>query len=454
MKGRYLMTKEHVVVLDIISLSPALLSDKTLTPNIQKLLNEGKHTKIKPVFPAVTGTMQATYITGKPPSEHGIICNGLPDRDYKEVEMWNQYMIPIQGEKLWERLKHEDPSAETAILFWQFSKLTTADYVVTPAPFHLDDKMIQWYDSKPRDLYPRLKEKYGAFDLSTFWGPLASFKSSEWIAKAALDVLEEFGPRLSLVYLPNMDYHTQRFGPESQQAKHAVKEIDQLIGEFVEALEKRNLKEKTRLVLLSEYNFNQVDQPVMINQILNKSGYIAVKQVEGQDFLDLEMSSAFALADHQLAHIYINKEEDIPVVKKLLEETPGIAEVWGEEEKIVNGINHERSGELIAIAERNSWFVYYWWLDNEAAPEFAYTVDIHRKPGYDPVELFVNPKTYKIPLEPERIQGSHGLPARNEEDLVSMIVTGNDIDLPNQIKATDVHDIILDLALNKSKVNA
>lgn len=446
------MVKEHVVVLDIVSLNSKLLNDPELTPNLQRLMKKGKHTQIKPVFPAVTGSMQATYITGKNPSEHGIICNGLPDREYKEIEMWNQYMNPIEGEKLWEKLKKEDPDAETAILFWQFSKLTTADYVVTPSPIHLDGKMIQWYASKPRTLYPKLKEKYGAFDLSTFWGPLASYKSSVWIANAALDVLEEFKPRLSLVYLPNIDYHAQRFGPESEQSKHSVKEIDDLVGDFLKELDRRGLQDKTRLVILSEYNFKQVDRPIMINQILNENGYIATNRIENQDYLDLEMSRAFALADHQLTHVYVNNEEDIPAVKKLLEETPGVAEVWDEKEKIENHINHERAGELIAIAERDSWFVYYWWLDNENAPEFAFTVDIHRKPGYDPVELFVDPETYKIPLEPERIKGSHGLPPRGEEDLVSMIVTGNDIELPDQIDATDVHDILLELSLQKSKV--
>ncbi|PZE20081.1 alkaline phosphatase family protein [Paenibacillus xerothermodurans] len=441
-----------MVVLDVISLTQQMLDEPELTPNIRKLLEGARQCSIRPVFPAVTGTAQATYITGEAPSGHGIICNGLMDRNYKEVTMWNQTMVPVQGAKLWEKLKKEDPEAKTAVLFWQFSKLTTADYVVTPAPIHLEDKMILWCDSKPRDLYPNLAEKYGEFDLKTFWGPLASVKSSEWIAQAALDVLDEYRPRLSLVYLPNLDYHAQRFGPDSEQVRQAVKELDSVIGGFVEELERRGLRDETRIVLLSEYSFKPVNRPVYINRLLNENGYVAVNRVQEMDFADIEKSAAFALADHQIAHVYVPNPADISAVKELLLDTPGIAEVWGEQEKRENRIDHPGAGELIAIAEPDSWFVYYWWLDNERAPDFAHTVDIHRKPGYDPVELFVDMKTYKIPLEPDRIRGSHGLPARGAGDLVSMIVTGRDIDLPEQMDATDVHEFLLNLAIQAKGV--
>ncbi|HHX7182127.1 alkaline phosphatase family protein [Bacillus cereus group sp. BY128LC] len=443
------MEKKNVVVLDIISLTEEHLNDAELTPNIRKLLENGQQARIKPVFPAVTGSMQATYIAGTSPAEHGIICNGLPNWDTKEITMWNQTMLPVEGKKIWEKLKEEDLAAETAVLFWQFSKLSTADYVVTPAPIHLDKKTIMWCDSKPRGLYEKLRGKYGEFDLKSFWGPLSSVKSSEWILDAAIDVLEEYKPRLSLVYLPNIDYNAQRFGPESEAAKRSIKEIDSLIGNFVEQLEERNLKEQTRLVILSEYNFKTVNRPIFINQTLNKEGYVAIKHVENMDFLDLEMSKAFALADHQLAHVYIQDSRDIGGVKEILERTPGIAEVWGEEEKRVHKINHELSGQLIAIAEPDSWFVYYWWLNDEQAPEFAYNVDIHRKPGYDPVELFVNPKTLQIPLEPERIKGSHGLPAKDKGDYVSLVVTGRDFELPDTLEATEVHDLLLKLVGNE-----
>ncbi|MFB6367275.1 alkaline phosphatase family protein [Paenibacillus elgii] len=442
------MKKQHVLVLDIVSLCPEHLQDAALLPNIRQLLDEGHHIKVNPVFPAVTGTVQATYITGKPPAEHGIICNGLPDRDYKEMTMWNQTMVPIQGEKLWETLKKADAEAKTAIFFWQFSKLSSADYVVTPAPIHLENRMIQWCASKPHGLYSQLREQLGDFDLRTFWGPLASIQSSDWILKAAIDVLESYRPKLSLVYLPNVDYNAQRFGPDSAQAKQSLKEIDGLIGYLVEELKRRRLYEETRIVLLSEYAFKPVRRPIYINRFLRNLGYQVVDRVEEMEFINMEHSRAFALADHQLAHVYIPNAKDIPEVKRVLQELPGIAGVWGEDEKKQHRIDHERSGELIAIAEPDSWFVYYWWLEDERAPEFAHTVDIHRKPGYDPVELFVDPNTYRIPLQPELIRGSHGLPVRGEHDQISMIVTGRDLDLPQELDATEVHDLLLRLCLS------
>lgn len=441
------MNNHHVLVLDIVSLSPEHLQDPELLPNIHHILDQGQQIKVNPVFPAVTGTIQATYITGKSPSEHGIICNGLPNRDYKEFSMWNQTMIPIQGEKLWETLKKADPEAKTAILFWQFSKLSTADYVVTPAPFHLENRMIQWCASKPGGLYSKLREELGDFDLRTFWGPLASLQSSDWILKAVMNVLEEYKPRLSLVYLPNLDYNAQRFGPDSVQAKQSLKEIDGLVGYLIDELKRRQLYENTRIVLLSEYAFKPVQRPIYINRFLREQGYQAVDIVENMEFINLENSRAFALADHQLAHIYIPCPGDIPEVKRILKELPGIAEIWEEAEKKQHRIDHDRSGELVAIAEPDSWFVYYWWLEDERAPEFAHTVDIHRKPGYDPVELFVDPKTYRIPLQPELIRGSHGLPVRGETDQVSMIVSGRDLALPQEVDATEVHDLLLRLCL-------
>lgn len=216
----------------------------------------------------------------------------------------------------------------------------------------------------------------------------------------------------------------------------------------MEELKRRRLYEDTRIVLLSEYAFKPVRRPIYINRFLRKLGYQVVDRVEEMEFINMENSRAFALADHQLAHVYIANADDIPEVKRVLQELPGIAEVWGEDEKKQHRIDHERSGELIAIAEPDSWFVYYWWLEDERAPEFAHTVDIHRKPGYDPVELFVNPKTYRIPLQPELIRGSHGLPVRGENDRISMIVSGRDMDLPQELDATEVHDLLLRLCLS------
>ena len=110
-------------------------------------------------------------------------------------------------------------------------------------------------------------------------------------------------------------------------------------------------------------------------------------------------------------------------VKKLLESIDGIAAVLEPSEL---ELDHDRSGELIALSEEDAWFCYYYWLNDERAPDFARTVDIHRKPGYDPCELFMTSLAraglrlaqkklgmrYKmdvVPLDPSLVRGSHGL---------------------------------------------
>src|SRR5205085_4736437 len=140
----------------------------------------------------------------------------------------------------------------------------------------------------------------------------------------------------------------------------------------------------------------------------------------------------------QVAHIYLNDLSLEKAVRHLLEQQPGIAQVLGAAEKSALGIHHPRAGELLAAASEDAWFTYYYWLDDRFAPDFARCVDIHRKPGYDPVELFVDPKLkvphFKIawrllqkklgfrmlmdviPLEATLVKGSHGTRPRDAND--------------------------------------
>ena len=128
----------------------------------------------------------------------------------------------------------------------------------------------------------------------------------------------------------------------------------------------------------------------------------------------------------------------IPQVKALVEALPGVERVLDEEGKRELGLDHPRSGELVAIAHADSWFTYYYFLDDARAPDFARTVDIHRKPGYDPVELFLDPalrlpklriasrlaqKTLGmrylmdvISLDATLVKGSHGRPTDRPGD--------------------------------------
>jgi predicted AlkP superfamily pyrophosphatase or phosphodiesterase len=282
---------------------------------------------------------------------------------------------------------------------------------VTPRPIHLDDKMVMWCYSKPVGYYDeKLKEKFGEFDLASYWGPLASSKSSEWIANAAEYTLEYERPHFLFVYIPHIDYSAQRFGKDSVQVKDDLKKTDEIVGRLVQKTTDLGTHDETEFIVVSEYAFNDVVGAVPLNLALRDAGLVSLRKIQEKEYFDFEYSKAFAMVDHQVAHIYVKNgfEEN---AKKVLEATAGVDKVLDAKDKKEFGIDHERSGELIAISERDKWFSYYWWYDENKAPDFARRVDIHRKPGYDPVELFVDPKTRSIPLEPHLIKGSHGRPS-------------------------------------------
>jgi len=274
---------------------------------------------------------------------------------------------------------------------------------------------------------------------------LASLDSSRWIAQAALDTIRELDPNLMLVYLPNLDYNAQRYGPDSQQARQSIREIDQLIGDFVEQLEAEG--KETNLVILSEYAIHPVHNQVYLNQILREYGWLKVNLIGGREYLDLYYSQAFALVDHQVAHLYVQKDL-VKRVQEVLAGVKGIKSVLDSEGKKQWGLDHPNAGELVAVAERDTWFPYYWWQDEKLAPAFANKVDIHQKPGYDPLELFIDPKTHLIPLEPKLISGSHGTFPDSEEDLVSIITAGPAADLLGKKtiwEAKDISGLLLNL---------
>lgn len=432
---------KHVVVLDLVGLTPVHLEEKERTPNLNAIAAKGSVSAIKPVFPAVTGSMQATLTTGVEPSRHGIVGNGRFDRKSREVLMWEQTIAPLEGERIWDTLKRLDPDSTSAVLFMQHIKYDSADYIVTPSPMHLEQGMEEWYFSNPPGLYEEIAEKQGPFKLHSFWGPLAGAASSEWISKAALHIMESHKPTLTYVYLPNLDYQAQRFGPSSNQQHQAITEIDQIVGQFVESLEAMGAMEDTTVMILSEYALHPVDTPIYLNRILREQGWLKVIELNGKEYLDTYHSQAFAVVDHQIAHIYIRDVAITDQVKQVLQATEGVDQVIDDSGKEEWKLNHPNAGELVVVAERNAWFPYYWWTDPNAAPPYATTVDIHRKPGYDPVELFIDMSTRSIPLTPERIRGSHGVLPVTDDDLVSLIAIGPSHDVINQSRVWQAKDI-------------
>lgn len=375
-----------LVVLNIVGLTPSLIGPHT--PNIARFAERGGMRPLRTITPAVTCSVQATFLTGLPPSGHGAVANGWLFRDLAEVWLWRQSNRLLSGERIWDAAKGRDPNFTCANLFWWFALASGADYTVTPRPIYKADgrKLPDCY-SAPSGIRDELNAALGPFPLFQFWGPATSIRSTQWIADATLHVMRTRSPTLTLVYLPHLDYGLQKHGPEHAAIAEDLAEIDRIVGALIREAEALG----RRVVVLSEYGIVPVSKPVHINRRLREAGLLAVRVEQGGELLDVPQSAAFALADHQIAHIYVARAELVPKVKRILEELDGVDRVLDEAGKREAGLDHPRSGELVALAKPDAWFTYYYWLDDARAPDFARTVEIHRKPGYDPAELFIDP---------------------------------------------------------------
>jgi predicted AlkP superfamily pyrophosphatase or phosphodiesterase len=329
-------------------------------------------------------------LTGLLPREHGIVANGWYFRDLAEVGFWKQSNALVAGERVYQAAKNRDARHTTAKMFWWYNMYADVDWSMTPRPGYPADgrKVFDTY-SQPAELRDRLQEKLGVFPLPRFWGPAADITSTTWIVDATLDVLREHHPSLTLAYLPHLDYNLQRLGPDDPRLAADIRQVDAQAGRLIDAARGAGAE----VVVLSEYAIAAVDRPVHINRILRESGYLAIRREPlGCESLDCGASRAFAVADHQIAHVYVRRTEDVSCVAELLRRVDGIEQVLDREGQRAVGLDHERSGELVAVAAPRAWFTYYFWLDDRVAPDYARTIDIHREPGYDPVELFLDPK--------------------------------------------------------------
>ena len=397
---------KHLIVVDIAGLEPGLISEDR-TPNICSLSAKGEFARVRPVFPAVTCTSQASMLSGTYPRQHGIISNGLYDRQTHTVSFWEQSSSLVKAEKVWDIAKRGGSGRTTAVLFWQNTMYADADIVLTPRPLHMEDRMIMWCYSRPPGLYEKISYEIGKFDLSTYWGPLASNKSSEWIGKASELVLERQKPNILFTYIPHLDYIFQREGIFPKNLKEEIRFVDNIVGNIMKKTIDLGIRDQTQFVILSEYGFSDVTSDIPINRVFRENGLLAVREIEGREYIDFEYSLAFAMVDHQVAHIYV-KGTSVHQVKRIVDAIEGIDIVLDEEGKKLMNIDHERSGDLIAISDKDRWFSYYWWFEEEKSPPFANRVDIHRKPGYDPSELFIDSKTNRIPLNGKMVKASHG----------------------------------------------
>jgi predicted AlkP superfamily pyrophosphatase or phosphodiesterase len=441
------------VVIDIVGLSSSIIGEHT--PFIKQYISSRNLATIQPVLPAVTTTAQSTYLTGRWPAENGIVGNGWYDREDCEIKFWKQSNKLVQGEKIWDKAKREDPAFTCSTMFWWYNMYSTADYSVTPRPNYLADgrKMPDCY-SHPAELRDELQNKLGQFPLFQFWGPGANIKSTDWIAEASMFTDDKYNPTLTLIYLPHLDYCLQKFGPDLSTISKELQEIDKVAEKLVKFYERKQAK----IILLSEYGIAPVSNPIHLNRLFRKNGLLQIRIERGLELLDPGASKAFAVADHQVAHIYINDPSVTTKVRELLESVPGVELILDKEAQAPYHINHERSGEFVVMADEKSWFTYYFWLDDAKAPDYARVVDIHKKPGYDPVEMFMTSKAragYKllrkkagfryvmdvIPLDATLIKGSHGS-VRTPAQFHPVLITDQKQSDNDSIIATDVYDII------------
>lgn len=424
---------QKTLVINAVGLTPALLGAHT--PRLCRLRDSGAMATIGSVLPAVTTAVQSTYLTGTWPSEHGIVGNGWYFRDECEIKFWKQSDRLVQRPRIWDAARKMDGGFTCANIGWWYAMYSGADFTVTPRPMYpADGRKLPDVWTHPATLRHTLQQFLGQFPLFQFWGPASAIAGSQWLCDAAIWIDRQCHPTLSLVYLPHLDYCLQRRGPDPAASAKDLAELDHVCGQLLDHFAGAG----ARIVVLSEYGVTPVGRPVHLNRVLRGHGLVAVREELGRELLDAGESAAFAVADHQIAHVYVNDRKRMQEVAELLAATPGIERVLDEAGKRDNHLNHPRSGDLVAIADADSWFTYYYWLDDARAPDFARTVDIHRKPGYDPVELFLDPtqplikakiaaKLAKkmlgfrylmnvIPLDATLVKGSHGRAADSPAD--------------------------------------
>lgn len=465
---------KRTVVINAVGLTANLVGDDT--PRIRDWAAGQQQREMTPAFPAVTCTAQANYITGKKPSSHGIVANGWYNHDLCEVQFWKQPENLVRGPKIWDQLAAEDSNFTCAKTFWWYNMYSSAKYSVTPRPAYPADgrKVFDIY-SWPYDIRPAMKDELGAFPFPGFWGPAAGVKSpqgepdsvSRWIAGAAKWMEREKQPTLQFVYLPHLDYNLQRLGPEISGIRDDLQRIDAIVGDLIDFFQSREVE----IILLSEYGIVPVSRPVHLNRLFRQEGWLTIKEELGLELIDFGASSVFCVADHQAAHIYVNDSSLQPKVIDLLKRTEGVDHVYAtEEEKTRVGLNHERGGDIVVESSPDAWFTYYYWEDEGKAPDFARCVDIHRKPGYDPCELFIDPsiplpklKILRkllmkklgfrmlmdvIPLDAGLVKGSHGksyTPVGDNPLIIFPSSVEGKTGSQSSLDSTDASGIILDV---------
>ncbi|WP_277209240.1 alkaline phosphatase family protein [Isoptericola croceus] len=458
-----------MLVLDVVGLTPRLLEHM---PRLQALAAAGGRAELGTVLPAVTCSVQSTFLTGLLPRDHGIVGNGWFFRDLGEPLLWRQHHRLVGGEKVWETIRRERPGYRVANVCWWYAMGSTTDTTITPRPVYRADGRKEpdcW--TWPPELHDELEAELGPFPLFSYWGPTAGIASSRWIVGAARRLLPDHD--MTLVYVPHLDYDLQRYGSDGPEAVAAARAVDEVLAPLLDDAERTG----TAVVALSEYGITAARRPVDVNRALRRAGLLHVHTNATGELLDPWTSRAFAVADHQVAHVYVHDPVDLPEVATLLGALPGVAEVLDDAGRAAHGLDHERAGDLVLVAEPDAWFTYYYWLDDDRAPDFARSVEIHRKPGYDPAELFWDPQDRwvkarallhvlrkktglrsslrVVPLDPSPVRGTHGrLPADPADGPVLLCSVPDAVpgSGSRRVEATEVRDLLLRLSRQRTPV--
>ena len=407
-------------------------------------------------------------LTGTRPGRHGIVGNGWFDRDLQDVHFWKQSSGLVRGPMVWDTLRERAraegrPAPTVANCFWWFNMGPGVDVRVTPRPqYRADGRKVPDCWTHPAGLRDELQRELGPFPLFRFWGPMADVTSTDWIARAAMRVEDRCQPALQLVYLPHLDYCLQKFGPDDARTDAEIREVDRVFGALHDFLRDRGV----HVVVLSEYGIAPVDRAAFPNRLLREAGLLALREEEGREYLDPFESRAFAVCDHQVAHVYARGAADLDAARAVLGGEPGVQVLDADAQRAL-GIHHARSGDLLCVAADRTWFAYPWWQDDARAPDYARTVDIHRKPGYDPLELFVDPairspKAYvaaqllkrklgmralleTVPLDASLVKGSHGRVELGTPYAPVLVADGLDHLDAGPMHVTAVHDALVHL---------
>jgi len=430
----------------LLSIPGLRREDLAAMPNLRGMAESGEQAVLAPSFPCVTCPVQANMTTGRTPREHGVIANGFYYRERHEFEMWTAWNECIEAPQIWDILHRDRPGTTSAVWFPLHSKGCGADYICTPAPKHNPDGTESlWCFTRPENLYEELLPQLDHFPLQHFWGPLANIFSSQWIADSAIEAARRYQPDFFYIYLPHLDYAAQKTGPDSEIAQISTAQLDEVIGKLRSEMTAAYGDPEPLWIVASEYTIVPVDHVTYPNRVLREAGLLAVRDEADGEHLDLTGSRAWAMTDHQLSHVFV-EGRDASVIEQVVElftGHEGIAEVLHGSRLAEYHLDHGNCGDVVLVSAPSSWQAYYYWLDDARAPGFARKVDIHNKPGYDPVEMHVDLVKWGIPLDATLVRGSHGAPALLDSQRGPIIASRPGVLGQSEVADTDVAAIVL-----------